>query len=109
VEHILPQGENIPEHWVTMVADGDKYMAREVRENWVHKLGNLTLTGYNSQLSNMSLDKKQNRKSSDGKFIGFKNGLTINESIHDTPSWRAENIKDRTDLLVEKTIEIFQL
>jgi|TARA_B110000971_G_scaffold120371_1_gene123259 uncharacterized protein with ParB-like and HNH nuclease domain len=109
VEHILPQGENIPEHWVTMVADGDKYKAREVRENWVHKLGNLTLTGYNSQLSNMSLDKKQNRKSSDGKFIGFKNGLTINESIHDTPSWRAENIKDRTDLLVEKTIEIFQL
>jgi hypothetical protein len=51
VEHILPQGENMPEHWVTMVAEGDKSKAREVRENWVHKLGNLTLTGYNSQLS----------------------------------------------------------
>jgi uncharacterized protein with ParB-like and HNH nuclease domain len=109
VEHIFPQGENIPEHWVKMVADGDKVKAEEIRKNWVHKLGNLTLTGYNSQLSNMSLDKKQNRKSNDGKFIGFKNGLTINEEIKDIPVWKLENIKNRKEQLVDKAIEIFRI
>lgn len=109
VEHIFPQGENIPEHWVNMVADGDKAQAQEIRKSWVHKLGNLTLTGYNSQLSNMSLDKKQNRKSNDGKFIGFKNGLTINEEIKDIPKWSKEDIVLRTERLVSKALEIFQL
>ncbi|MEX2379612.1 MAG: HNH endonuclease family protein, partial [Vicingaceae bacterium] len=81
VEHIFPQGENIPDHWVEMIADGDKELAQQVRKDCVHKLGNLTLTGYNSQLSNMSLEKKQERKNNDGKYIGFKNGLSLNEEI----------------------------
>jgi len=109
VEHIFPQGENIPDHWVQMIADGDKVAAQEVRKFWVHKLGNLTLTGYNSQLSNMSLDKKQNRKSNDGKYIGFKNGLAINEEIKDISSWEKENIQRRTDEMVERAIEIFKI
>ncbi|MBT3312288.1 MAG: DUF262 domain-containing protein [Desulfobacula sp.] len=109
VEHIFPQGENIPQHWVDMVADGDREKANLIRKRYVHKLGNLTLTGYNSQLSNMSLDKKQNRKSKDGKFIGFKNGLTLNEGIKDIGIWGKENIKARTGQLVTKALEIFEL
>src|SRR5690606_32245268 len=81
IEHIFPQGENNPQHWVNMVADGDIEKAKQIRKSHVHKLGNLTLTGYNSQLSNMPLDKKQNRKSKDGKYIGFKNGLYLNERL----------------------------
>ena len=92
-----------------MIADGDKVAAQEVRKFWVHKLGNLTLTGYNSQLSNMSLDKKQNRKSNDGKYIGFKNGLAINEEIKDISSWEKENIQRRTGEMVERAIEIFKI
>jgi len=109
VEHIFPQGENIPEHWINMVAEGDKIKASEVRKNWVHKLGNLTLTGYNSQLSNMSLDKKQNKKSNDGKYIGFKNGLAINAAIEDVAVWQENNIRERTASLVDKAVEIFKL
>src|SRR5690606_18424108 len=100
VEHIFPQGENIPEHWVDMIADGDKKLAQQIRKDHVHKLGNLTLTGYNSQLSNMSLEKKQDRKNKDGKYIGFKNGLTINEEIKDVPSWTKKDIEHRTEQLV---------
>jgi len=59
----------------------DKKLASQIRKDCVHKLGNLTLTGYNSQLSNMSLDKKQNRKNKEDKYIGFKNGLILNEVI----------------------------
>lgn len=109
VEHILPQGENIPIEWVDMIADGDKELANQIRKSYVHKLGNLTLTGYNSNLSNLSLIKKQERKNNEGKYIGFKNGLMLNELVKDTSSWTKENIEQRTNELVEKAIEIFKL
>ena len=109
VEHIFPQGENIPDHWVQMVADGDKSKASEIRKNYVHKLGNLTLTGYNSQLSNMSLKKKQERKNKDGKFIGFKNGLAINDNIKDVDTWGKLEIEKRTTELVNDALILFKL
>ena len=49
IEHIFPQGKNIPDEWVKMVADGDMSKAIEVQEKQVHTLGNLTITGYNSK------------------------------------------------------------
>lgn len=109
VEHIFPQGDNIPDHWVDMIAEGDKKLARQIKKEYVHKLGNLTLTGYNSQLSNMSLERKQDRKNKEGKYIGFKNGLTINEEIKNIPLWTKENIEQRTELLVRKALDIFKL
>jgi uncharacterized protein with ParB-like and HNH nuclease domain len=108
VEHIFPQGENIPDHWVDMIADGDRQLASQIRKDYVHKLGNLTLTGYNSQLSNLSLEKKQDRKNKDGRYIGFNNGLTINEAIKDISNWTKEDIEKRTEYLVKKALEIFQ-
>jgi hypothetical protein len=109
VEHILPQGDNIPIEWVDMIANGDKELANHIRKSYVHKLGNLTLTGYNSNLSNLSLIKKQERKNNEGKYIGFKNGLMLNELVKDTSSWTNKNIEQRTDELVEKAIELFKL
>lgn len=109
IEHIFPQGENIPQHWVNMLADGNRELAENIRKQNVHKLGNLTLTGYNSQLSNMELNKKQLKKDKEGKFIGFKNGLFLNELLKDTTNWRKDNIQNRTKLLVEKALNIFEL
>jgi hypothetical protein len=47
----------------------------------VHKLGNLTITGYNSTLSNRSFEVKKNMNDDSGNHIGFNNGLTINEYV----------------------------
>lgn len=47
IEHIFPEGKNIPENWLNMIADGDKEKAEALQEKYVHKLGNLTLTIYN--------------------------------------------------------------
>ena len=109
VEHIFPQGENIPQEWIQMIAGGDKEKANQIRKDYVHKLGNLTLTGYNSNLSNLSLAKKQDRKNNEGKYIGFKNGLTLNESIKNAKVWTKENIEYRTKELVAKALKIFKL
>ncbi|MGC6523910.1 MAG: DUF262 domain-containing protein [Flavobacteriaceae bacterium] len=106
IEHILPQGDNIPKEWVRMIANGDENLAIEIKSKLVHKLGNLTLTGYNSKLSNMSFEKKKTRQQ-DGKNIGFLNGLWLNSKLKNSNSWTADDIKERTEILVEKAIKLF--
>ena len=107
VEHIFPQGENIPSSWIDMIADGDKAEAKNIRSEYVHKLGNLTLTGHNSQLSNMSFERKQNR-TKDGKHIGFKNGLWLNQNLRDATIWDKQSIIERTEMLTQKALKLFQ-
>ena len=106
IEHILPQGDNIPKDWVQMIANGDGNLAKEIKSNLVHRLGNLTLTGYNSKLSNMSFDKKKTRQQ-DGKNIGYLNKLWLNNKLKDKDSWTGDDIKERTELLVNKAIDLF--
>lgn len=81
VEHVLPQTEHIPSDWIKMIADGDKEKAAAVHEKHVDRLGNLTLSGYNSKLAAAAFDKKQALSSSLGtrstSAIGTSSLLTI--------------------------------
>ena len=45
--------------WVQMIANGDVALAKQYRANYVHTIGNLTITGYNQNLSNMSFGRKR--------------------------------------------------
>ena len=92
-----------------MIANGDKNLAQKYLEEYTHKIGNLTITGYNSTLGNKSFEEKRDRKSNDGKrFIGYKNGLEINREIATKDIWTIEDIKARTIDLVNKLIEIYK-
>lgn len=105
IEHIFPEGENIPEAWVDMIAGGDKEKANQYLSDYTHTLGNLTITGYNQNLSNMPFKQKKDRKSKDKtKDLGYRNGLFLNQTVVNEDSWTVEKIKSRTDLLV-KTLE----
>ena len=107
IEHIFPQGKNIPDEWVKMVADGDMSKAIEVQEKQVHTLGNLTITGYNSKLSNMPFVTKQDRKDVNGANVGYRNGLNLNDELVNTDTWTSEQIQERTDKLVGLTLKAF--
>lgn len=109
IEHIFPEGKNIPQHWVDMIADGDKTLAKEYLELYVHKIGNLTITGYNSTLSNLSFVEKRDRVNGQKLFVGYKNGLEINKEISEKDSWTVQDIKDRTDKLVAELLIMFSL
>ena len=109
IEHIFPEGGNIPQCWVNMIADGDKELAKKYLEEYTHKIGNLTITGYNSTLGNKSFEEKRDRKSKDGqRFIGYKNGLDINTEIASKDTWTIEDIKARTEKLVETLMNMFK-
>lgn len=105
IEHIFPQGKNIPDEWVKMVADGDMSKAIEVQEKQVHTLGNLTITGYNSKLSNMPFVTKRDRKDAYGANVGYRNGLNLNDELVNTDTWTSEQIQERTDKLVRLTLK----
>ncbi|WP_322154405.1 ADP-ribosylglycohydrolase family protein [Paratractidigestivibacter sp.] len=107
IEHIFPQGENIPSSWVKMIGGGDKDKAREIQAACVHTLGNLTLTGYNSNLGNLPFVEKRERKDSSGAYVGYRSGLNLNEDLVSTDSWTGEQIEARTAKLVELALQAF--
>ena len=55
IEHIMPQTKNLNKEWQENL--GPDYI--EVQERCLHTLGNLTLTGYNSELGDRSFAEKK--------------------------------------------------
>ena len=100
IEHVFPQGKNIPVAWVEMIAGGDVVKAKQIQMECVHTLGNLTITGYNSNLGNMPFIDKRDRKAPHGARVGYRNGLNLNEDLVNVDSWTEEQIKNRTKKLV---------
>lgn len=109
IEHIFPEGENVPAPWVQMIAGGDIALAKQHRANYVHTIGNLTITGYNQNLSNMSFEQKRDRTSKDKtKEIGYKNGLYLNKGVVNQTEWTVDKIKSRTDELVKILMDMYK-
>lgn len=109
IEHIFPEGNTIPSSWEKMIANGDKDKAKDIQNRLVHKLGNLTLTGFNQNLSNFDFLKKRDRVDSEGRSIGYKNGLYLNKDLAAKNSWKEEDIEKRTSELINHTIDLFKV
>jgi len=124
IEHVLPQSERLPPHWIQMIATGDLDKAAAVQEKSVNRLGNLTLSGYNSDLATSSFEKKQ-RLARDRTFlghkinIGYRNGLALNNlpfqicdntlTLATATTWSSEMIEARTKAMVNLLIEANKL
>ncbi|MEX1028039.1 MAG: DUF262 domain-containing protein, partial [Candidatus Paceibacterota bacterium] len=55
IEHIMPQNEKLVTEWREML--GENW--RDIQRQWLHRLGNLTLTGYNSKYSDRPFEEKK--------------------------------------------------
>lgn len=124
IEHVLPQAEKLPQHWIQMIGAGDSVEASSIQEKYVNHLGNLTLSGYNSDLSTSSFEKKQqlvkDRASLGHKInIGYRNGLALNNllfvlddntlSLATATTWSPELIEARTKAMVNFLLEANKL
>jgi hypothetical protein len=109
IEHIFPQGKKIPSCWIDMIGGGDKAKAMDLQAKNVHHLGNLTLTGYNSDLSNMCFEEKRDRPDEDGNFIGYRNRLHLNDDIRILDKWTVKEIENRTVRLADEALKLFAL
>ncbi|MDR0777247.1 MAG: DUF262 domain-containing HNH endonuclease family protein [Azonexus sp.] len=109
IEHIFPQGENIPASWADMIAGGNKEKAKAIQETHVHKLGNLTISGFNSALGNKSFIEKRDRTDSKSRAVGYKNGLKLNAELAKANVWSVEKIDARTITLVDQVMLLFAM
>lgn len=97
VEHIMPQ--KLTEAWIAEL-DVDQETAIETHKKWVHTIANLTVTAYNSELSNAPFEKKKEKVFNEG-------GIQLNEFIRQQPKWNEEKLKERRDLLVADALNLW--
>jgi hypothetical protein len=74
-----------------------------IHKTWLHTIGNLTLTAYNSEMSNKAFAEK---KSIDGGFLHSK--LYLNEYIKSRDFWNKNTITERANILIERALKIWQ-
>jgi predicted transport protein len=98
IEHIMPQNTNLSNEWKEMLGENWKY----IHENYLHTIGNLTLTGYNSELSDKPFSQK---KSMEGGFDDSP--LRLNRSLQQVSAWNETTIKERAEALAKTMIEIW--
>ena len=99
IEHIMPQNIEHNLLWQQML--GEDW--QEVHSLYLHSLGNLTITGYNAEMSNKSFWEKVNGES------GFKHShLKLNESIAQSDVWNKKAIQRRTNILTDIILKIWK-
>lgn len=99
IEHIMPQNIEHNLSWQQML--GEDW--QEVHSLYLHTLGNLTITGYNAEMSNKSFWEKVNGES------GFKHShLKLNESIAQCDVWNKKSIQRRTNILTDIILKIWK-
>ena len=93
IEHIMPQ---------TLNADWS-YISSDEHEIYLHTLGNLSVTGYNSELSNKSFKEKQDIIRENSKAV------VLNSDVLSKESWQIADILERADRLAEIVAKRYQI
>lgn len=98
IEHVMPQNENVPAEWQNML--GPEW--KRVHGTFLHTLGNLTLTGYNPELSDRPFLEKRDMKG------GFKDSpIRLNHELARLDHWNEQTIKDRATVLAHKAVDVW--
>ncbi len=96
IEHIMPK--KLTEEWERDLGENFK----EIHDKYLHTIGNLTLTGYNSEYSNNSFKEKRDMEK------GFKDSpLRLNQGLRDLESFGEEEIKKRANDLADLALKIW--
>lgn len=100
IEHIMPQNKNLSTVWQKML--GEDWEA--VKDKYLHTLGNLTLTGYNSELGDRPFSEKQELLKESITHI-----TVLYSDVKDKTEWNAETIKERANRLTDIVIKLFSI
>lgn len=93
IEHVLPQ--KLSPEWQQELGTE----AEEIHAALLHTFGNLTLTAYNSELSNLPFaDKKDELK---------RSHIDLNQWVIEQANWRAAEIEERAKSLLSRSLEIW--
>lgn len=96
VEHIMPQTIDPHSEWAQML--GDNY--ENLYGDYLHLLGNLTVTAYNSELGNLSFAHKKT------KYLDTE-PIAMTKDVIAQDTWNFEKIKERTTSLSRRILQIW--
>ncbi|GAA9253149.1 DUF262 and DUF1524 domain-containing protein [Helicobacter pylori] len=95
-EHIMPK--KLDEKWKKDLGQDHE----RIHTQYLHTIGNLTLTGYNQEYSNNSFQEKRDMEK------GFKQSpLKLNQSLKDLESFGEKEIKKRANDLADWALKIW--
>ncbi len=115
IEHILPQNEALSADWQAEL--GPEW--QRIQRTWLHTLGNLTLTGYNSEYRDFPFCFKRDQvKNKHGDLVGFahsplrlnKQSFMINDqqfTLGNVPKWTEDSIIARSNALATKAVSVW--
>ena len=99
IEHIMPQNPNLSQEWRDAL--GPNY--KEIQKNYLHTIGNLTLTGCNPELSDKPFPEKRDMK------CGYKHSaIRLNVYLQDLETWNENEIKKRALHLSNEAYKIWK-
>ena len=93
IEHVMPQ--TLTPEWFTVLGAG----AAEVHAEWLHTIGNLTLTGYNPELSNRSYSEKRK--------LFASSHFELNRYFGDYEGWGSTEIEARAKGLFKIAVRLW--
>lgn len=94
IEHVMPQKLNEP--WRNMLGE----RATEIHAQWLHTVGNLTLSGYNQDMGNQSFEEK--------KKVLRESHIELNKDIVACEVWNEDTIKTRGKTLADRAIGVWK-
>lgn len=104
IEHIFPQKPD--PKWKEELSENEYKL---FSEKYIHTIGNLTLSGNNGSLGNRSfLEKKTMNKDNEEQGYSFSR-LWLNRNLNEIDKWNISNYKKRTDILVNRFIQIWAI
>ena len=103
IEHIMPQ--TLSDDWKSdLGAD-----ANRIHETYVHTIGNLTLTGYNSEYQNKRFSDKVDCTDKAGNAIGYRHTpIKISSYLTTVSKWGEDEILARAEMLSDELITIWK-
>ena len=99
IEHILPQNPDLSPTW--REALGPDWA--QLQEEWLHRLGNLTLTGYNPELSDRPFTDKRDHQEG-----GFRTSpMRLNQGLGQLERWDVDAMRQRGETLAARALEVW--
>lgn len=103
IEHIMPQ--SLSNEWKEDLGTD----AEQIHETYLHTIGNLTLTGYNSEYQNKRFIDKLDCTDKEGNIIGYRHTpIKISSYLTTVRIWGKDEILARTEMLSDELISIWK-
>lgn len=98
IEHIMPQ--HITPAWAKCL--GNDY--EQIHHTWLHRMANLTITGYNANYSNALFREKRDMEH------GYRDsGIRMNQWIAAREEWGEKELQERNELVTKRALDIWSM